>query len=230
MKGAESWLFREHTLSCLQEIRRHIWLILRDLRELKKMKILFLKSRWSHISKRCCCVSWCRAMMVRLVDQWTIESQEIWRVENRSHGDNDRNPVEKLIGRNRWNHPRLEALTDGCPLCQGETNHNTLLHYCWCWCWSSKSSAIINILAWSGYHLVRKSLYFSVFQSLTVSKDFTSDQPALFWWDSIMVGSVTRQACQVFTCDRYVSFKHHSRCEKMAALRFFIEPQHIKVL
>ena len=55
-------------------------------------------------------------MMVGLVDQWTIESQEIWRVENRSHGDNDRNPVEKLIGRNRWNHPRLEALTDGCPL------------------------------------------------------------------------------------------------------------------
>ena len=67
---------------------------------------------------------------VRLVDQWTIESQEIWRVENRSHGDNDRNPVEKLIGRNRWNHPRLEALTDGCPLYQGETIHKTLLHYC----------------------------------------------------------------------------------------------------
>ena len=149
MKGAESWLFRKNTLSCLQEIRRHIWLILRDLRELKKMKILFLKSRWSHISKRCCCVSWCWTMMVRLVDQWTIESQEIWRVENRSHGDNDRNPVEKLIGRNCWNHPRLEALTDGCPLCQGETNHKTLLHYCWCWCWSSKSSAMINqVIIW----------------------------------------------------------------------------------
>ena len=108
---------------------------------------IFLKSRWSHISKRCCCVSWCQTMMVRLVDQWTIESQEIWRVENRSHGDNDRNPVEKLIGRNRWNHPRLEALTDGCPLCQGETNHKTLLHYCWCW--SSKSSAMINqVIIW----------------------------------------------------------------------------------
>ena len=56
MKGAESWFFRKNTLSCLQEIRRHIWLILRGSRELKKMKAYFEKQMKSHFEALLLCV------------------------------------------------------------------------------------------------------------------------------------------------------------------------------